>query len=76
MSHYLSTLVRKNNKHQKKGDDNLLITYWKVIETVFASCGKLGAQRFESRLLSGFESRFEYILLVYCLMLNKAQKRY
>lgn len=72
----LSTPVRKNSKTQKKVDDHLLSEHRKVIETVFSSWEKLGAQSFKSRSLSGVESRFECLLLVYCLMLNKDQKRY
>lgn len=47
-----------------------------MIETVFSSWENLGIQNFKSRSLLGFESRLERILLVYCLMLSKAQERY
>ncbi|HEF1879945.1 TPA: IS982 family transposase, partial [Bacillus cereus] len=37
---------------------------------------KLGIQDFKNRSLLGFESRLDSLLLVYCLMLNKARERF
>lgn len=71
----LSTPLRKNSKHVNKIEDRLVSEHRKVIETVFSSLEKLGVQHFKSRSIAGFESRLECILLVYCLMLNKAQKQ-
>jgi len=72
----LSTPLKRNSKNSDKIDDSLLLEHRKVIETVFSSWENLGIQNFKSRSLLGFESRLESILLVYCLMLSKAQERY
>ncbi len=63
-------------KHADKIDDVLLGKRRKKIETIFSSLEKLGIQDFRSRSLLGFESRLESLLLVYCLMLNKARERF
>ncbi|WP_438781457.1 IS982 family transposase [Enterococcus sp. DIV0187] len=72
----LSTPVKKNAKNNNKLNDSLLSEHRKVIETVFSSWENFGIQNFKSRSLLGGESRLESILLVYCLMLSKAQERY
>ncbi|EIQ7097443.1 IS982 family transposase [Enterococcus faecalis] len=72
----LSTPLKKNAKNSEKVDDSLVSEHRKVIETVFSSWENLGVQNFKSRSVLGFESRLESILLVYCLMLYKAQERY
>lgn len=72
----LSTPLKSNARNKNKIDDSLLLKHRKVIETVFSNWEKLGIQNFKSRSLLGFESRLESILLVYCLMLSKANDRY
>ena len=72
----MTTPLRKNMKNADKIDDILLGKRRKKIETVFSSLEKLGIQDFRSRSLLGFESRLESLLLVYCLMLNKARERF
>ncbi|EOO60518.1 hypothetical protein IKE_05965 [Bacillus cereus VD196] len=72
----MTTPLRKNMKNADKIDDILLGKRRKKIETVFSSLEKLGIQDFRSRSLLGFESRLESLLLVYCLMLDKARERF
>jgi hypothetical protein len=72
----VTTPLRKNMKGADKINDTLLGKRRKKIETVFSSLEKLGIQSFRSRSLLGFESRLESILLVYCMMLNKARERF
>ncbi|MGF9954632.1 IS982 family transposase [Bacillus mycoides] len=72
----VTTPLRKNMKDADKINDTLLGKRRKRIETVFSSLEKLGVQDFRSRSILGFESRLESILLVYCLMLNKARERF
>ena len=72
----VTTPLRKNMKGADKVDDRLLSKRRKTVETVFSSLEKLGIQLFKTRSLLGLESRLESILLVYCLMLDRAQKRY
>lgn len=63
-------------KDADKINDTLLGKRRKKIETVFSSLERLGIQDFRSRSILGFESRLESILLVYCLMLDKARERF
>ncbi|MBJ8025733.1 IS982 family transposase [Bacillus cereus] len=72
----VTTPLRKNMKNADKIDYILLGKRRKKIETVFSSLEKLGIQNFRSRSLLGFESRLESLLLVYCLMLDKARERF
>ena len=72
----LSTPLKRSSKNSDKIDDALLFEHRKVIEIIFSSWENLGIQNFKSRSLLGFENRLESILLVYCLMLSKAQERY
>lgn len=72
----VSTSLRKNMKDADKINDTLLGKRRKKIETVFSSLERLGIQDFRSRSILGFESRLESILLVYCLMLNRARERF
>jgi hypothetical protein len=72
----VTTPLRKNMKGADKINDTLLGKRRKKIETVFSSLEKLGIQSFRSRSLLGFESRLESILLVYCMMLDKARERF
>lgn len=46
------------------------------IETVFSSLERLGIQDFRIHSILGFESRLESMLLVYCLVLDKARERF
>lgn len=70
----ITTPLRKNMKDADKINDTLLRKRRKKIETVFSSIEKLEIQNFRSRSILGFESRLESILLVYCLMLDKARE--
>lgn len=72
----VTTPLRKNMKNADKINDTLLGKRRKKIETVFSSLERLGIQDFSSRSILGFESRLESILLVYCLMLDKARERF
>lgn len=63
-------------KDADKINDTLLGKRRKKIETVFSSLEKLGIQNFRSHSILGFESRLESLLLVYCLMLDKARERF
>lgn len=72
----VSTPLRKNMKGFDKADDRLVSKRRKIVETVFSSLEKLDIQIFKNRSLLGFESRLESILLVYCLMLDRAKERY
>ncbi|EOQ09097.1 hypothetical protein IKC_06130 [Bacillus cereus VD184] len=72
----VTTPLRKNMKDADKINDTLLGKRRKKIETVFSSLERLGIQDFRSRSILGFESRLESILLVYCLMLDKARERF
>ncbi|PEQ02856.1 IS982 family transposase, partial [Bacillus toyonensis] len=70
----ITTPLRKNMKAGDKINDTLLGKRRKKIETVFSFLEKLGIQDFRSRSILSFESRLESILLVYCLMLDKARE--
>ncbi|PEA86390.1 IS982 family transposase [Bacillus thuringiensis] len=72
----VTTPLRKNMKDADKINDTLLGKRRKKIETVFSSLERLGIQDFRSRSILGFESRLQSILLVYCLMLDKARERF
>lgn len=72
----ITTPMRKNIVGADKVDDCLLGKRRKVIEIVFSSFESLGIQAFKSRSIRAFEFHLEMILLVYALMLEKAQQRF
>lgn len=69
----LWTPPKKNQKSSETIDNSLLSKFRKKVETVISGLSLLGSQNFKNRSLSGFESRFEAILLTYSFMLKKAQ---
>lgn len=71
----LWTPPKKNQKVSENIDTSLLSKFRKKVETVISSLSLLGAQNFKNRSLSGFEARFEVILLTYSFMLEKAQTK-
>ena len=56
-----------------KVDNRLLGKRRKAIETVFSNLESLGIQAFNSRSYQAFKFRIESLLLVYDLMLKKAE---
>lgn len=68
----LWTPPKKNQKVSENIDTSLLSKFHKKVETVISSLSLLDAQNFKNLSLSGFEERFEVILLTYSFMLEKA----
>lgn len=71
----LWTPPKKNQKVSKNIDTSLLSKFRKKVETVISSLTLLGTQNFKNRSITGFEARFEAILLTYSFMLEKAQTK-